>query len=253
MSIAEEQHWWYKGRKDIIEKILKKVIRSRNMSSSLTILDIGCGTGGNYPSLSKHGKVTGVETDIYAIDIAKKKYPDLKIIQGSLPNISVLDADGAKKYDCITLLDVLEHITMEKEALLDIRNLLDDNGMLLITVPAFMFLWSKSDIVAFHKRRYTKKLLKRSLEDTGYNIYFLSYFNFFLFFPALLGKKYIKNKKKYRASEEMQIHNNIINEIIYHIFKMEASFLPRFKFPFGVSLMAVAEKSPEFIREEHTE
>lgn len=242
MAAAEELHWWYKARKRIIEKVLETSIKARNMPSSLTILDIGCGTGGNYPSLSKYGKVTGVETDLYAIDIAKKKFPGLKIIQGNLPNLSQLETENNKKYDCITLLDVLEHIEEENEALLDIKNLIADNGMLLITVPAFMFLWSKSDTVAFHKRRYTKKLLKNSLENAGYKICFLSYFNFFLFFPAFLGKVYINSKKKYKASEEMTIPNNFLNEIIYQIFRMEALFLPYFKFPFGISLIAVAEK-----------
>ena len=75
-------------------------------------------------------------------------------------------------FEISTLLDVLEH-TDDKKTLQELHRILKPEGLLIITVPAFKFLWSKLDDVLKHKRRYTKsslqKVLKQALEKVGIN------------------------------------------------------------------------------------
>lgn len=86
------------------------------------------------------------------------------------------------------MFDVLEHVEDDRKSLEVLYEYLSENGKLILTVPTFDFLWTKSDEVQFHKRRYRKKELTNLLKNIGYRIDYSSYFNFFLFIPAILGK-----------------------------------------------------------------
>ena len=61
---------------------------------------------------------------------------------------------------------------------------LKKDGYILITVPAYQFLYSKKDKVLGHYRRYNKKSLRNELD--AFKIKKISYFNTFLFFPIML-------------------------------------------------------------------
>jgi hypothetical protein len=115
-------------------------------------------------------------------------------------------------------------------------------GVFMVTVPAFMFLWSEHDVVNHHFRRYTAAQLRGVTTEKSASI-FLSYFNFWLFFPIALVRL-IKGKSKEKTTEEAQsdfgmIKNTSINRLFYSIFKSENFFLKRFiKLPVGVSILS---------------
>lgn len=234
MDNIEEIHWWYTGRREILRKVLNKFITKKPK-----ILDIGCGTGGNFSLLRKYGTIRGIEYSELAIKKARKKFPNIDIKKGSLPNDFPIKNE---RYDLITMFDVLEHINDDQKSLEIVYNYLNNNGRLVITVPAFNFLWSKSDEVQFHKRRYTKKQLLEILKKNNYQIEFSSYFNFFLFFPVYFGKFLIRCDKNYTTNKEMEIKSKLLNKLLYIIFKCESYFLPNIKFPFGVSIIIVAKR-----------
>ena len=66
MHRVEETHWWFVGRRKIIESFLKRVcaeLKSTSRNGSLNILDVGCGTGANLEMLSQFGQAEGVAVD----------------------------------------------------------------------------------------------------------------------------------------------------------------------------------------------
>ena len=150
MDDREEIHWWYLGRREILRKVIKKYLKN-----NMNILDIGCGTGRNLALLQSFGKVKGIEYDESSVIKAQKKFPNIEIKKGELPNKLNLNKDEI--FDLITLFDVLEHIEDDRKSLEILYEYLSENGKLILTVPAFDFLWTKSDEVQFHKRRYRKK------------------------------------------------------------------------------------------------
>ncbi len=134
--------------------------------------------------------------------------------------------------------DVLEHIEDDKEALSKMASLLNDKGLLVLTVPAYKFLWSRHDVVNYHYRRYNKYSLINKMPNSLI-IKRASYFNTLLFPLALLDKTIIsKNGKSYSMNP-----NKLVNSLLYKIFVVEKIILRHCNLPFGVSILLIAEKS----------
>lgn len=222
-----QNDWWMRGRIAIVLSLLNKFAKKTD-----TILDIGAGTGIITEKIKAAGynNISVVDNSPTSLNILKEK--NLNPIEGSLPELNI---DG--KCDFALLLDVLEHIEDDKKTLLSIYEHLNTGGKLLITVPAFMFLWTPKDIDLGHFRRYNKNSLLETIQSTKFKIKFMSYYNFFLFIPALIYS--IKNKKKTRSARYSKTRDKYFTPI----FKFERHFISRnIKFPFGVSMICILEK-----------
>ena len=230
-------HWWYKSRIKILDNVLKNKF---SICESNKILEIGCGTGANIDLLSKYGELFAVEMDEESRKISLAKSKNIK--DGNLPdNIPFND-----KFSLVCLLDVLEHIQEDEDSLKTIFKLTENNGKLLLTVPAYQFLWNNHDDVCHHKRRYTLKDLEKKVINSGFSIEYSSYFNNFLFAPIAMTKILMKFQKK--AVNSLTIFSNesvfskIQNSIFEFIFSLERKFIPKSKFNFGISIIILAEK-----------
>ena len=204
------------------------------------LLDVGCGTGLNAMLFSGNGFwVTGLETSAVAIDLARAIAPSINILATSFPS-SLVPRDS---YAVITALDVIEHIDDDKGMIRAVADALQPGGIVLISVPAFSFLWSVHDELAHHKRRYNRAELSSSLAMAGLEPVFISYFNFFLFpaialFRVLSGAlRFSRNVSDFSATPEL------LNSMLASIFAAERFLLRFFPLPFGVSLIAVARKN----------
>ena len=227
----EDTHWWFKGRRDIINHAISRI----SLHENANILEIGCGTGGNLGMLARHGKVTGIEMNPAALEIAQKRNI-APILGGSLPNgLPTLD----DSWDMVALFDVLEHIDDDLAALKTCRNLLSGNGYILITVPAFMFLWSQHDIENHHKRRYRVNNIRQLAHSAGLDTLFLSYFNFWLFPPTALVKL-ARNIKPYKQPwKDMEVPQASINTLLFKLLSSEKHIMPNMSLPFGTSIIAI--------------
>lgn len=232
---VEDKHWWFQARKEIVIKLIDRYYKLKHNAK---VLDLGCGTGMMLNYLSKYGKVFGLDNNLEAIKYSKKKSPQAKIIFGSLP-----DHLPKEKFDLITALDLIEHIDKDTDGLEAISNILKPKGILIITVPAYQFLWSGQDKLSRHKRRYTLSELKIKLKQAGFEIKKISYYNTMLFLPAALVK--FLNKFIWQGSPKSHFEkmpNCIINQMLKMIFSSEKHLLPFLNFPFGVSIIAIASK-----------
>lgn len=234
MKKYEDLHWWYKARRKILQKVLNSHFKNKKTAS---ILEIGCGSGGNLQLLSFFGKTCAMEMDESAIESAQER-KICEIRKGSLPN----DIPFTEKFDLVCLFDVIEHIDDDQAALKQALNLLVPGGSLLITVPAYMFLWSSHDQALGHKRRYTRMNLMDTVRKTGIKIQFSSYFNTMLFPCIALVRffnKFLGNKKE----DDLSMPPNIVNDTLYGIMSLESFILPCLSMPFGVSIVLLAQKS----------
>src|ERR1043166_6086631 len=74
MDRLEEKHWWFVGRRAILETFLKAIIEKiRNPNSAIRILDVGCGTGANLEMLSHFGEAEGVDVSDDALEFCREK------------------------------------------------------------------------------------------------------------------------------------------------------------------------------------
>jgi SAM-dependent methyltransferase len=238
MQEVENEHWWFSARRKYIQILLFRILTRKK---NLRICEIGCGTGGNLEMLSAFGRLDAVEMNDYARSIAKKRQiPNVDYIQsGYLPDRIGL----AKKYDAVFALDVLEHVENADRAVATLKRLLKEDGILVSTVPAYQWLWSRHDEVNMHYRRYTKRTFNKLFEDEGMNVIYESYFNTLLFpivaIFRLVGSIF-KRKQKF-ISTDLKIPPPRLNNLLGFIFNIESNWSGITSMPFGLSVISVSK------------
>lgn len=239
MYDSEEDNWWFQGRRELILDILKK-INLDICKDRADILDVGCGTGINLKSFERFGDVVGIDFSIEALRFCKSR------------GVGPLASASADKlpfkncsFDIVCALDVLEHIEDDVAALCEISRVLKDGGFLLITVPAFEFLWSNHDVALHHKRRYTKEIILSRLKSSGLSIMMCSYWNFFLF-PLVAFIRLLRRNKAEEKSTDLENLPSYLNKILFYILKAERAIINKeFAFPMGVSIVCVCRNGRE--------
>ena len=230
----EQDHWWWVGRRNIVLHLLdREIAADARLAKPLRLLDVGTGGGGILPFLSKYGEVVAVDPEPAAVAAASARSFDVR--QGGLP--ADLPFGSNEKFDVITALDVIEHVEADVESLQNLRKLLEPHGRLIVTVPAFQFLWSGHDVINEHKRRYTKAELRTKLQRAGFHVRVISYCNSALFLP-IAAVRLLSRKNETKTA--LGVVPKPANAFLGGLFGMERHIIPMLSLPFGVSLVAVA-------------
>ena len=238
MAKQESHHWWFVARRAYLKKLISKQFPPE---LEYRICEIGCGTGGNLPMLAQLGKVDAVELNESAKILAESKNMNniTGIHSGYLPDAIPL----TEQYDGVFSLDVIEHIENDLEAVKALKALLSKNGTLIITVPAYQWLWSAHDDANHHFRRYTRKSFSELIEAAGLNIRYVSYFNTVLFPLAALKRiaEYFLPKKPIENAWDINTPPAWLNTLFEKLFKLECLWAGKLSIPFGLSIVVVAE------------
>jgi SAM-dependent methyltransferase len=230
MAEIDEQHWWYRARRDILSDLIERRIA---LPADARILEIGCGTGHNLGMLRRFGRVDAIEIDDTARALASKRLGHA-VMAAPLPELTGVE-DGA--YDLIAILDVLEHIGPDREALASMAKKLRPGGRILITVPAHPWMWSAHDVVNHHQRRYTRRTLRAVVAAAGLKLEMMSWFNSLLFPLAAAAR--LAGRLTGKEDSDDTLPPGPINRLFEGIFGLERHAIGRLPFPPGVSLVAI--------------
>ncbi len=233
---VEDKHWWFVARRQILQKVICRL----SLPTNAQILEAGCGTGGNLQMLSRYGKVSAMELDQIACELANQRQVT-QVKRGSLPDNIPFNS----QYDLILILDVIEHLDNDLSALEALYYKLKPGGYLLVTVPAYMFLWSEHDEINHHKRRYRLKSLKKVVKQAGYELNYGSYFNTVLFPLVAIVRilaKLLPKQNTNQLSSDLVVPSKPVNQILKWLFASERYFMNRLSLPFGVSVLLLAQK-----------
>jgi len=231
MAEIDRDHWWFVARRRIVARLIE---RHRPRAGPLRILEVGAGTGSNLELLQRFGTVDAIEPDDSARAFAEAR-SGMKLKGGYLPDVAI--DDGA--YDLIVLLDVLEHIPNDVEALACLGRKLAPGGKILVTVPSNPWMWSEHDVAHHHQRRYTAGQLDRVFRSAGLKPRFTTHFNSLLF--PLIAVVRVGAKLLDRADSGDTMPSAPINAALKAIFAAERHWVASVNIPFGVSIAMVAE------------
>lgn len=231
---VEGFHWWFSVRRTL----LKSILSSFPPPSDSIALDIGCGVGSNLQVLrAMRLQVIGLDRSLYALCLAKKKSA-LPLINGDLNALPI----RPNSVGLIIAMDILEHLETDANGIRELYRALKEGGILIVTVPAFQFLWGIQDFVTGHKRRYSRKEITSKLGCEKFEVSRSFYFNFFLFFPILFARRMF-HLLGLKIRSENEINFPLINFFLKAIFSLEPPVLKFISFPFGVSILCIARKN----------
>jgi SAM-dependent methyltransferase len=159
--------------------------------------------------------------DEFGFSVSAVEYSDFGSEACARQGINVIQADATElpledhSIDGIVAMDVLEHIEDDNKVLREFCRVSKPNGSLFITVPAFRFLWSAHDEAVDHVRRYSKEELIAKVENAGFSINSIRYWNSLLFPLALI------TRLTGRSGSDLKIPPHFINNICSAVVKFE--------------------------------
>jgi SAM-dependent methyltransferase len=172
-QIEEDKHWWFASRTRALFAMLDRALPAER---PLKVLDVGCGAGNMIHHLSRYGAVMGIEVDPRPVRVARQRGYD---VQQHDATQDIPFPEG--HFDLVTVLDVIEHNEDDMAILRRCHRVLRPAGHIVITVPAFMWLWSNNDVVNAHVRRYAAPELAEKLGQVGFRPRRMAYNNFLIF------------------------------------------------------------------------
>lgn len=234
----EDVHWWFVARRRIFLSLLDSHLKN-GATGTRRVLDIGCGTGTMLTHLARYGDAEGIDVDAEAIEYCHAR---------GLTQVSQAPADHLpfddSTFDLVTALDVIEHIDDDRGALCEVHRVLRPGGTLLLSVPAYRFLWGRQDDINLHKRRYLASEVRERLISAGLQVVRLSYINAVLF-PAIAAVRLVRHllpKPQTLESDFSFPAPRPLNSLLGQVFGAERFVVRQFDIPFGVSIVALARK-----------
>lgn len=236
----EDSYWWYKAKRRLALGVVNRLTRGRDCAD-LRVLDAGCGTGAISAGIQEMAHCVSTEKFPQAIDCCRQR---------KIRNLVMADAQKMpfKKglFDVILALDILEHLDQDRLGAMELSYILKDSGVVVVHVPAFMFLWNEHDQAVSHKRRYTAGSLKVVLEAAGFEVLTIRY-RLGIFFMLGMMRKWMAQIKrlidKERPIRPSRPRLGRWLNYAFYAFVVWEDRLPDFlASPFGLSILCIAKK-----------
>lgn len=232
MRQLERDHWWFVARR----RILAGEIGRLPLPAGSRVLEVGCGPGGNLEMLGQFGPLTAIEPDEASRAYAAKSGAEMHggLLPDGLP-------DFPERFGLVAALDVVEHVDDDAGALAALGALTRPDGFMVITVPAYQWMWSEHDVRHHHKRRYTAGQLRGRLEAAGLKVRRLTHFNSLLF-PPIAAVRLLQKLPGLDGQAEEHLPGAAVNGLLRRIFETEGALLRATDLPFGVSILAICQR-----------
>jgi len=231
-------HWFYVGKRRIVRYWIDRFLPLR---PSDLLVDAGMGTGTWLVEMSSRCRVLGIDDYQESLDIAIPRMEKVHgtVLKSRLDHVDL--PDGIARV--VTMMDVIEHLDDDAAAVKEMTRITEPGGLIVITVPALMSLWSDWDVILHHRRRYRKAQLLALFDSQELEVLHCAYFNF-LVLPLVWAVRFWRRLFPLRdggqRAEEM-IPARPINAVLRSIMVWPAC-QGWFRPPAGVSLIAVLRR-----------
>jgi SAM-dependent methyltransferase len=232
MYQLEDHYWWFVGRRNLALSLLKPALGQTRSQ----VIDLGCGTGVVLRELQSWSSPIGFDMSALALSFCRKRGLS-RVVQGDGVQLPF----AAESVDAVFGLDSFEHIEDDAAAFREAFRVIKQGGTLVMSVPAFKFLWGPHDIALMHFRRYRRDQVRHRLEEAGFHVERVSYSVFFLF-PIIVLWRILERLKKGPAQASLVVLPTWINRSLIAIQSLETSLLLKMNLPYGSSVIAVGRK-----------
>jgi len=229
LARVEAEHWYYRGKRQIVRYWLEAGFRDGGVAPVL--VDCGAGTGRFAGEMAARARVIAVDDAPESLALLEG-VPGIEARKGDCLRLPLADGEA----DMLTALDVLEHVDDDAGAVGEFRRVLKPGGLLVATVPACPWLWSDWDTALHHRRRYTLKGLRRLFAGPEWEVQHASGIN-----VAALPAVWLLRKARWSAQRaEDRIPPRWINGLLEWLFVAPAC--TGFRLPLGVGALLVARR-----------
>jgi len=230
----ESSSFWFVARNHLILYFIK-----RYFPGCRNFLEVGCGTGfvlssiaANFPQAS----ISGSELSAHGLS-----YASMRLQRGSLLQMDATNIPFYDEFDLIGSFDVLEHVPDDVSALANFHRALAPGGGLILTVPQHDWLWSDTDTMAHHVRRYSRQDIVQKLCQAGFEILKSTSF-VSLLLPFMMASRLKKRRSRNEIAGDLRL-NPVLNKIFLFVMAVERVLINRgVNFPVGGSLIIIARK-----------
>ena len=234
----EHRHWWFIGKNATLRSFIDRYAPTPD-GRRPRALDVGCGPGGMLEQLAQRFDPIGVDKSEVALRLCEER--GLNAVLGSLPDEMPFEP---ATFDLIVASEVLEHVERDAEAARTLIDLLAPGGTLVVTVPAFQWMWSEHDRAHHHFRRYTRARLLALFDSPDACVELASYYNT-TFFPLMAAARVASKARPQRPVREIKPPPRPINAVMAAVFRGEGTLVQHLRLPFGGSLLAVIRRVGE--------
>jgi SAM-dependent methyltransferase len=238
---VELWHFWFVARRALIV-----ALADRYAPAARQLIEIGCGSGNVVKALAAARPWTRmVGTDLHptGLSLARSRLPHtvelLQVDARELPFRSAFDLVGA--------FDVLEHIEEDELVIARASDALTEGGVLIATVPQHPSLWSRTDEVAHHVRRYRLGELETKISRHGFKVVFSTSYAATLL-PAMALQRVLARRARPDADSRAIARREFaigprLNRWLTAVLSAEISLTRRrVRWPVGGSRVVVARK-----------
>jgi SAM-dependent methyltransferase len=224
----EDGHWWFRSRRRLVWALLRRA----GVPPSPRLLDAGCGTGRNLVEFGSLGEAEGVDFSDEAVAFCHERglhgVRNARVEELPFP-------DG--RFDLILATDVIEHLEDDRRALLELRRVATPGARLVVTVPAYNWLWSPHDESHHHRRRYTLRRLRDRVGAAGWEPLASSYY-YTALLPAVAAVRAGRKLGAGRSGgSDLALTPKRLNRVMELPGRAEAALIERgFSLPAGVSI-----------------
>ncbi len=236
MYRVESRHWWFGAKHKIVRNLLHRYL-PMSAGRKPRVVDLGCGCGYLLSLIKDEYDAVGMDSFQQAIDFSGKR--GVRVEFGSLPEPVPFENES---FDCLMLLDVLEHLQDDHACFARAIKLLKPGGIAICTVPAYPWLWTKRDEYHQHFRRYTRSAFKTLMSIDGVKPEFVSHMNAVLF-PAAVGERVLRKFVPLKEGHgDLKVPAAPINWAMRESYAAERLLMGRVPIPLGLSLVSVTRR-----------
>lgn len=229
----EENYWWHAAKRSLAASLL-----ARHFPPPGLLVEGGIGSGRNLLEFRTLGyEVAGLDIMPQAVEHVRGRGVH-RVHRHDLTQHWPFPEQSAR---AVVMLDVLEHTADPVEVLRHARSTLCQGGGVLVTVPAYPWLYSNWDRRLGHYRRYTARELRTQAEQASLEVVRVTHWNAFSLPPAILLRMVDRLAGRDRPAEFPRV-SRFTNAALRGAAAVERRWLARFRAPFGLSLVGVFRK-----------